>query len=423
MPFSASLIALTDPAAVDTATLLRERAAQYGLAEVEARALVDLAVAMSWVSSERSLELTEQALRLCETQGDSLMRARTRMRCMVRRIMAGRWDTADAEACRAALDDIRRLGTREDVARDTIDSSYVELFSTHYRKAYRDTVESLAVLKQAGDEHGHLNYSRARRLCEYIGSWSLILLGEWGAALRELDAGIALTERNADRNGGLMLQLLRCLMQVLAMDFAGAQAGCALVSPPDRPLENFPRHLCLTMEGAAAAGLGDHERALERLLTAGEEMERQPQIMDWYWRLLQRSALAGLWLSRGELERAREEGKLLVTNACATEERTWQALAWDLNARIGLAGDDPQEARDLIERGLAALDGVEAPVAAWRVHATAADVFQALGHTGRAQSHRKSSQGIVLALAASLDAYEASRQTFLTSPAVARVLD
>jgi len=124
-----------------------------------------------------------------------------------------------------------------------------------------------------------------------------------------------------------------------------------------------------------------------------------------------------------QLERAREEGKLLVTNACATEERTWQALAWDLNARIGLAGDDPQEARDLVERGLATLDGVEAPVAAWRVHATAADVFQALGQTGRAQSHRKSSRDIVLALAASLDTYEASRQTFLTSPAVARVLD
>ena len=174
-----------------------------------------------------------------------------------------------------------------------------------------------------------------------------------------------------------MLQLLRCLMQVLAMDFAGAQASCALVSPPDRPLY-FPRHLSLTLEGTVASGLGDHERALERLLTAGEEMEGQPQIMDWYWRLLQRSALAGLWLSKGELERAREEGRLLVTNACATEERTWQALAWELNARIGLAGDARQEARDF-QRGLAALDGVEAPVAAWQVHATAADVFQALG--------------------------------------------
>jgi DNA-binding winged helix-turn-helix (wHTH) protein len=417
------LLALTDPAAVHTATLLRERAATYGLTDVEARTLVDMAVAISWSNSKRALELTEQALRLCETQGDSLMRARTRMRCMVRRIMAGCWDTADAEACRAALDDIRRLGTREDVARDTIDSSYVELYSTHYRKAQQDTVESLAVLKQAGDQHIHLNYTRARRLCEFIGTWSLILLGEWGAALRELDAAIALTERNADRNGGVMLQLLRCWTQLLAMDFAGAQAGCALVSPPERPLENFPRHFCLTLEGTAAAGLGDHVRALERLLTAGEEMDRQPQIADWYWRLLQQWALADVWLARGELGRAREVGERMVVGASATEERTWQGLAWDVNARIALAGEDPRQARDLIERGLAAIDGVEAPVAAWQVHATAAEVLQVLGETGRAQSHRKSSRDIVLRLAASLEPYPASRQTFVTSAAVARVLD
>jgi hypothetical protein len=145
--------------------------------------------------------------------------------------------------------------------------------------------------------------------------------------------------------------------------------------------------------------------------------------VDWYWRLLQRWALAGLWLSRGELERARKEGTRLVANASATAERTWQALAWDVNARIALAGDDPRQARDHIERGLAAIDDVEAPVAAWQVHATAAEVFDALGDTSGAHSHRKSSRDTVLRLAASLDTYEASRRTFLTSPAVARVLD
>ena len=158
-------------------------------------------------------------------------------------------------------------------------------------------------------------------------------------------------------------------------------------------------------------------------MTVREEMDRQRQLLDWFWRLLQRWALAGLWLSRGELGRAREEGELLIADACATEERTWQALAWDVNARIALAGDDYGQARDLIERGLAAVDGVEAPVAAWQVHATAAEVLEALGETGSAHSHRQLSRDIVLRLAASLETYEASRRTFLTSPAVARVLE
>jgi tetratricopeptide (TPR) repeat protein len=417
-----SLATMDAAGALDRVTLLRERAAKHGLIEVEVRALVEMAYPLAWISSERSMEVIDQALRLSESQQDPLMRARTRARSMVRRILVRGWDTEDAEACRAALADIRRLGTREDLAWDTIDSSWVELTSSHYRKAYRDTAESLAVLKEVHDEHSHLNYPAAHRLCEYIGCWSLMLLGEWGSALREFDAAITLAERNADRNGGGTLLLVRCLAQVLALDFAGAQAACASVSPsPDRSLPTFPRHFWLTLDGAAAAGLGDDETALERLLTVREEMDRQPQLLDWYWGLLQRWALAGLWLSRGDLDRAREEGELLVADAGATAERTWQALAWDVNARIALTGGDPRQARDLIEGGLAAIDGVEAPVAAWQVHATAAEVLETLGEAGRAHSHRQLSWDIVLRLAASLETYEVSHRTFLTSPAVARV--
>ena len=418
-------LASLDPVAVrERVTLLQERAAEHGLIDVEVKALVEMAYPLAWDSNERSLEVIEQALRLSERQRDPLLRARTRARCMVRRIMVRGWDAEDALACRAALAEIRRLGTREDVAWDTIDSGWVELTSTGYRKAYRDTVESLAVLKESGDEHSHLNYTAAHRLCEYIGSWSLLLLGEWGAALRELDAAIALAERNADRYGGGMLQLLRCWTQLLAMDFAAARAGCASMLPgPDRPLRTFPRHFWLTLDGTAAAGLGEYDIALERLLAAGEEMDREPALLDWYWRLQQRWALTGLWLAKGERGRAREEAKQLVMNAGATAERTWHALAWDLSAKIALAGDEPRQARELIERGLAAIAEVEAPVAAWQVYATAAEVFEALGEVGRASSHRKSSRDTVLRLAASLDTYEGSRLTFLTSPAVARVLD
>jgi hypothetical protein len=251
-----------------------------------------------------------------------------------------------------------------------------------------------------------------------------MLLGEWGAALRQFDAAIALAERNADRYGGGTLRLLRCLAQVMGLDFAGARAGCASVSlGSDQSTPTFPRHFWLTVEGAAAAGLGEQEHALEVLLQVGEEMDRQPQLLDWYWRLLRGWTLAGLRLSRGELEHAHQEGTLLLENACATAERTWQGLAWDVNARIALAGGDARQARDHIERGLAAIDGVEAPVAAWQVHATAAEVFEALGQTISAQSHRTSSRDTSLRLATSFDSQEPSRQVFLASRAIAQLLD
>jgi DNA-binding winged helix-turn-helix (wHTH) protein len=419
-----SLATMDAAGVLERVTLLRKRAAEHGLIEVEVSALIEMGFPLAWTSSERSIEAIDHALRLSERQQRPLMQARSRARCMVRRILVRGWDAEDARACREALADIRRLGTREDVAWDTIDCAWLELTSTNYRKAYRDTAGMLAVLKEAGDEHSHLNYPAAHRLREYIGPWSLLLLGEWGAARRELNAAIALAEKNGDQNGGGTLLLLRCLGEVLALDFAGARAGCASISAGrERSVPTFPRHFLLALEGAAAAGLGEDEVAFDRLLTVREELDRQPQLLDWYWGLLQRWALAGLWLSRGELERARQEAELMVTDASATAERTWQALAWDLSARIALAGDDPRRAGDLIQRGLATLERVETPVASWQLHATAGDVLEALGEPGRAHSHRMSSRNTVVRLAASFDSYEASRRAFLTSPAVARVLD
>ncbi len=168
--------------------------------------------------------------------------------------------------------------------------------------------------------------------------------------------------------------------------------------------------------------IGELERALEKL-RIGEGDHRQPQLLDWYLQLPKRCTLTGLWLSRGELECARQEGERLLTDACATAERTWQGLAWDVNARVALAREDVQQARDQIECGLAAIDGVEAPVAGWQLHATAAEECRPLGQTTSAEVHRKSSREIVLQLAASLDSHEASQRTFLASPAVVRVLD
>ena len=84
-------LAAPEARVIDTLMLVREKAAEHGLVDVEVKALVDLAYPLAWTSSERGLAVIEEALRLSDAQGDPLTRARTRARCMVRRIMARGW--------------------------------------------------------------------------------------------------------------------------------------------------------------------------------------------------------------------------------------------------------------------------------------------------------------------------------------------
>jgi DNA-binding winged helix-turn-helix (wHTH) protein/tetratricopeptide (TPR) repeat protein len=416
-------LATLDARVVDTLTILREKAAEHGLVDVEVRALVDLAYPLAWSNSERSIEVIDRALRLSEGQRDPLERARTRARCMVRRLMVRGWDAEDAHENQRAMAEIRRLGTKEDFAWHLIDGGFIEVNSSAYRQARRDVTDSLTLLREVHDEVIPLGYIAAQRLREFVVPWSLTLLGEWGDARREFDAAIALADRNADPFGSGVLRLLRCWLQLFAMDFSGVRSVCApILSAAEPPGQLFGRHLCLTLSGVAEAGLGNHEVAFERLLTAREEMDRHGAVLDWYSRFWQRWALTNLWLSTGDLARAREESELFVANATASAERTWQALAWETHARVALAANDLGVGHDSIGRALTAIENVEAPVAAWQAHATAADIAGARADTSAATNHRQASRDIILGLASSLGSDEELRRSFLAAPRVASLI-
>ena len=409
-----------DPRAVDVLMLLRERAAEYGMIDVEAKALVDLCHPLAWASGEQALALIDQALSLSEAQTDPLKRARTRAGCMVRRIWTRGWNADDAQECRRSLAEIRRLAQPHDAAWHVLDCNFVDYFSSEYRKAADDAIASLAIL--APGPHGSTYLSYAHSLKEFSVSWSLTLLGQWGAALREMDAGIALAEKNGDPYRGHTLMMSRAWALLCAMDFSGARAIAESLLPAVQQRAPW-RRFCLVILGAAEAELGNHERAFDCLLLAGEEMDRQMTLGDWYWRLVQRWALTSLWLSRGDVTRAAENAEAFLASATASAERTWQALAWQTNARLALRLSDTKRAQALIESAFAAIDGFEAPVAAWQVHATAADIARARGDRTAAR-HQSASRDIILSLAKSLEPAEHSlRQTFLGAPAVQRVLD
>jgi len=109
-------------------------------------------------------------------------------------------------------------------------------------------------------------------------------------------------------------------------------------------------------------------------------------------------------------------------NTRSTEERTFRALAFEVNARVAIAEQDLDRAQDCLAKALQSMEGFEVPLAHWRVHATAAELHRRLGSRDLADDHRELSRATIMKLANSLPVEEPLCRTFLSAPAIRKVI-
>jgi DNA-binding winged helix-turn-helix (wHTH) protein len=415
-----------DMRAIETYETLAARAAHYGLVDVQARALLDLSLFLSFTSAERCLEAAQRALLLSAEQG-AAMRTRTRAICAFRRLSVSGWNTQDELEFRAALAELHK---RQDFAAldfGQLEDSHIRFLSGEYREARRLALEARAKWLEPGANRNlkfeHFEYDRASDRAPVF----LTFLGEWGEALKEFEAAMAEAQKNANENNILWLQVHQAWLYLHALDFNSVLAICqsALALLRDPALRGaFPPQLrrALICSGSASAAMGDYARALEDFSTAASEMDGQTVRFDWYWRMPLAAGLTELWLAKSDRVRARLEAERFLGMALATVDRTWQGLAWEVSARVALANQDHAHARDCIGKAVSTVLGFEVPLAAWQVHATAADIEEESRNLESARLHREISRTTILRLANSLRERQPLREIFLSAPAVARVL-
>jgi hypothetical protein len=92
-----------------------------------------------------------------------------------------------------------------------------------------------------------------------------------------------------------------------------------------------------------------------------------------------------------------------------------------------MAAMEWSRAEEFVSKALSAIEGFEAPLAAWRVHGTAADLYARAGNGDSARHpaaghHRELSRATILKLANSLAAEELLRQIFLSAPMVRNII-
>jgi len=132
--------------------------------------------------------------------------------------------------------------------------------------------------------------------------------------------------------------------------------------------------------------------------------------------------LTEVWLAKGNLAQARLEAEHSLKVTLVTHDRTWRALALEANARVAMAGGELPKAQDCITQAVRAMEGYEVPLAHWRVHGTAYELYQRMKQRDAAKGHRELSCATIMKLANSMPVEEPLRETFLSARLVRRIL-
>jgi DNA-binding winged helix-turn-helix (wHTH) protein len=398
-----------DPKAQETYMQLLEKARQYGDVDVQCRALEGVSNALSWHDLVRSGPFIDKALALCEKQADPIRQDVTRVTAYVRRLWGFGWNRADAQRCEDALIRLKKHGDQLSIARAQANFSMLCILSTRYREALDLVDESYRVLSQTPQNMVEADVARIVWM-HHIGiPWALFSLGNFGGALQAFDAGIASFEKNGDISAAHSLRIYRSILLFHACDFEGVVEACASVanSPtgygePTLRILPVERRIALIFCGLAEAGLKNNIAALNYLRAAESEMERQPVHLDWYWRLALGWGMTNLLISHGDRSEMLASAKRLCDQAAQTDERAWQAMAEETLARATLSCGEAAEAVNHALKALAACEGVQIPLAEWRVHTTTAMIYQMLGDASRATEHFRMAAAIRTRLAGSL---------------------
>lgn len=400
-------------AAEDFAALIAY-AREQGQLEWEIRAGLYSAAVLSWVDHESCLTAAEQAVALSRRLTDAHLHVHARAYYGYWRTLLHGWRDEDAQVCAEAVKLARQTGDHALLSLHIGRHLYFQCLQSPYRIACRTAEEELQTALTAGDAHDYMT-------CQFFHAWALLHAGQWSVLLSVLREGEQIVEKNPHLVWGMHLRLMRAWLYEQAGDFARArelsEEGLAQALEAKH---QYTQLLSLIMLGWAYLGLEEYERAFRSF----KEITQLPEriLMDWILRMPLHHGLSAYWLARREFDQARQEASRLSELARQPGEHTYLALGQRMLAEIALAEQNWDQAEAVVSSALVTLDGVEAPLAEWRVYATAARLAEHRCRKTEAQGYWLRSATVVDRLAGSFAPTDPLRQTFLAQRAVQEVL-
>jgi len=392
------------------------RAAAAGLTSARVRALSWLFRPFGLIDPDRGIAAVEQAAKLSAECGDPLLHACTEMLAGSTRLFYDRWRTEDWDLCASAHERIHGLspaGLPPYYRQHQLIFAHLQVLQGHY-------VEGLGNL-----EAGIPTVTEPGSMMLYFWALSgktvgLLLSGQWGELVRVLRAGKDLAERNG--NDPWLFVFREAWLRTVVLDFDGARRLCeAVVRAPTAYSTGQPQAIARLATAYAALGQDEHGEALRAFAEVLDPDTTPKFFLHWYWRMQAQLGRSNALLAAGNLRSARTEADRFLESALSTAEPNLQALAWEVEARVALAGKDWKSAEAHLQQALAVLERFEIPTTAWRVHATASELYRHAKNGAVAETHRARAEAIVLALADSFAPDEPLRNTFLESAPIRRI--
>ena len=373
-----------------------ERALQPGdgelLPSTRTQANLYLASALSWINRERCLAAVATAVGACADAGDGELEAHTRASAAYWHLLWDGWPEAGA----GAVEEARGLGDPVLRSQHTVRHSFFLSLSSDYAAAAESAALGCDQSREVGEWFDYL-------LGHYYRAWALLHAGRWGAMRAGLDEAIANAERNGHGLWSLLFRLEEAWLHLEARDFAGAGRRAQEQLGRARELNLvFGRTLAAVLLGQTHLAAGQPDEALRLVESAGLRPDHRV-LMDWVLLMPAAYGRTRAHLARGELQAAREAAGQLLESAGPSGERTYLALAHRTLADAALAEEDGRTAEAEAKRALKLLEGEPVPLAAWRVHKTAASVH-ADAHSRKAARHRREAAAGLEALGDSLPA-------------------
>ena len=400
----------------DMAGAARDFATSAAIAREEGRidrqveALLDQAGALFWVDREQGLRAADEAVALSRPLGDRPLQAGARGHLAFGRLLARGWRAADAEACVQALTAARQTGDRAFLSLYLGRCAYLQCHRSEYHTACDTAREGLDLALELDEPYHYMS-------CQFHRGWALLHRGELGKAIDVLADGHQMADRNGHHPWARVFRFATAWVHEQAFDYEGARAMCEQeLQPMPSPL--LGQFLGLMVLGMAQQGLGQPERALDTFAEVTGRLEGGSILMDWILRMPLHRGLGECRLARGDLAGARREAEQLSALAARPPERGYLALGRQLLAEIALAEGRLDRAESELAQALAALDDLDAPLAGWQVHATAARVLAQRNHPAQARRHRERSAAMVRRLADSLRGWPALQRGLVSEPRV-----